>query len=378
MSSSKHRHQLDPQYAFLPRFENNLPEAPSGPFFQRVNMIHDFEKDYGAYRVSSLEKTYVYQPHMGADVGMQLSLVDPEKVLIDSNNVTNLHPDDVAILAATGDRKSKANGLDHHPSWLLHHVPVTRNIMNQVSDVKAAVQRRREGDLEALKAKVEEKDKVSYIEKSFASTAATVKNMQESSKNLSIEYVSDILPDFDMWESDRLTLIRYEENPLDGMDSSKFQVEKAITTNFQAEKFEGEWSCSLVAPLSSSSSSSSNSEDDDEEDPFGDDDSLEKATSNDKGKGVEGGMQLYEWMRNFRVRLDGNIYDDAFAFKIPSSGSDSGSKTAAPTLFCPMRSRLVKRRIKSETIVEHSCKVARRDYNEQEKDDFQAQVRELE
>lgn len=371
MSSAKHRHQLDPQYVFLPRFENNLPEAPSGPFFQRVNMIHNFEVDYGAYRVSSLEKSYVYQPHMGADVGMKLSLVDPEKVLIDSNHVGTLHPDDVAILAATGERKSKANGLDHHPSWLLHHVPVTRNIMNQVSDVKAAVQRRREGDLEALKAKVEEKDKVSYIEKSFASAAATVKSMQEASKNLTVEYVSDILPDFDMWESDRLTLIRYEEDPLDGLDSSKFQIEKAITTNFQAEKFEGEWSCSLVAPLSSSS----NNEDDDEEDPFGDDDdSQNKATSKEE----EGGITSYEWMRNFRVRLDGNIYDDAFALKIPSGGNGNGNKTAAPTLFCPMRSRLVKRRIKSETIVEHSCKVARRDHNEQEKDDFQVQLAELE
>jgi len=364
-SSSKdqtgHRHQLDPLYACIPKYQNTLPAAPSGPFFQKVKMNNTF-KDYGTYGVSSLEKSYVWQPHLGADVGLGLNLVDPEKILQDPKKVPQLHPDDLAIINATSERKSRVK-LDHHPSWLMKHVPVLKNIMNKVTDVNAAIKRRRAGDVEANKAEFQIKNVVPYIESSFASTKQNIKTLQEAAKDgITIEYISDLLPDFDAWESDKRTLVRYEEDPFDGMDNaSSFKLNNSIFSNFKGTEFEGEWSCALTAPLKNEDND--NDDDDDDDD---DDDSDE--------------VEQFEWVRNFRVKLgDIDEIKDTYAFRLPNDNDKiSADKTAPPTLYCPLRSKLTQKRIKSEgKFSQHSCRVGKRKRTDEENAKNKSMLKEL-
>ena len=68
------------EFICQPQFHNSLPNAPCGPYFKQVDLLHPYA-DFATYRASSLEKNYVWQPHFPPDLGIRLNLVDQESIL---------------------------------------------------------------------------------------------------------------------------------------------------------------------------------------------------------------------------------------------------------------------------------------------------------
>jgi hypothetical protein len=97
--------QQDSEFLCVPQFQNTLPNAPSGPFLSKFGMMQSFS-ELNVYHTSSLEKSYVWQPHFGPDVGIKLDLVDQDSILSPDGNINHLlDHSDLKYLANTSERK---------------------------------------------------------------------------------------------------------------------------------------------------------------------------------------------------------------------------------------------------------------------------------
>ena len=73
--------QKDAPFLFSLKFQNTLPNAPSGPFFKKVP-LYSVMNPLKEYKVSTLEKSFIWQPNFGLDMGVNLDLVDQESILV--------------------------------------------------------------------------------------------------------------------------------------------------------------------------------------------------------------------------------------------------------------------------------------------------------
>ena len=128
--------KLKTDFITHPEFLNTLPSAPCGPYFLDNTFTPSFEK-YAEYKTSTLEKAYIWQPHL-IEAGVKLDLVDPESVLI-PNKVPPLHPMDAKYLQTTvtttstnsiRNKKRKVSN-DEKPWWLRNTVYLENNLYNQ-------------------------------------------------------------------------------------------------------------------------------------------------------------------------------------------------------------------------------------------------------
>ena len=74
---------LDSDFIFQLKYSNTLPEVPSGPYFKDIPQIRKLE-EYAKYSTSSLERSYVWQPHFGPEAGAKIDLQDQDSVLVNS------------------------------------------------------------------------------------------------------------------------------------------------------------------------------------------------------------------------------------------------------------------------------------------------------
>eukprot|EP01041_Mallomonas_annulata_P012293 gene12293-25854_t len=77
----KNRFLQDPEFLCVPVFQNSAPPVPLGPFFKICNLSRPVS-DFAAYKETSLERNFVWQPHGISDLTLKLDLVDQDAILV--------------------------------------------------------------------------------------------------------------------------------------------------------------------------------------------------------------------------------------------------------------------------------------------------------
>ena len=108
----------DTQFLIDLQFQNNLPNAPSGPFLRKLGLYHKFDR-FAEYKTSTLEKKHVWQFHLGPDCGLNLDFVDQDSILVESD-MKELDVDEQAYLKGNQKKSSSKKDLDESdkPWWL--------------------------------------------------------------------------------------------------------------------------------------------------------------------------------------------------------------------------------------------------------------------
>lgn len=175
---------IDDTYVCLPRFRNDIPDTPIGPFFRTFQPLHSFQ-EFAKFTISSLEKNYIWKPHIDTEVGLNVDLVDQDTVLLPFPNVQKppLDPIDHRIINNQNlTAKGPLYDQDNKPWWLRS----TTYLENNLFKSKNIKQEQR---------KLEHKEfllepfKVDYIRQSFED----VKHAQVDRKK-KIEYSLPIFP----------------------------------------------------------------------------------------------------------------------------------------------------------------------------------------
>ena len=247
--TSKHRHMLDSQYVCIPKFQNKLPTAPSGPFFQKVALPRPV-KEYATYRPSSLEKSYTWQPHVGYDIGMDLNLVDRESVLVSKEDrFASVSKLDKAWQSSVGTAGGRDNEVA--PTWLRTTTYTEDQIyVPKKSEGGAGLRwtgedevkdHDEDGETTLLKRKRAEQD-------TFEECDRTVAKLKKAAKSpRSVESVSELLPEESQWTY-MSTLVKFFEDPY---AESKLAAHKGggLLKNFEEVDAKTQtFSASLVAP----------------------------------------------------------------------------------------------------------------------------------
>jgi hypothetical protein len=202
---------LDKHFITVPKFKNALPNAPSGPFFKNTNGFVHNRTDLSSYHRSSLEKSYIWKPQLGKDLGTKFNFVDtaewvgPKK----GQGKPPLHPDEVKYLSWRGESTSRQVEQDR-PSWLRSTLYVANDFTTKLATGPTPEEERRRAQREALSRKR------SRPEDTFAECEATVTRLRreaEAAANSSsqsdldparatptVVCVSRLVPDVSRWK----------------------------------------------------------------------------------------------------------------------------------------------------------------------------------
>lgn len=284
-------------------FKNNLPAVPSGPFFKKLALAHSFE-EFAQYKTSSLEKSYIWQPHFGPDASTKLCLVDQDAVLV---NKTDEKPSK-EILRETKEYTSatSSSGVDTRKKetkqkhwWLRETVYSENNILKNRSAA---------GDEGSLKVEGPDNAVDPFSVAAINETFETVKRKIESLSD-KIEWSIPILPDLLFGEKD-YSYISFDEDPHlavgpEGEDASKKRKRKSIITNIRESKSkkgsgDNTYAASLVGPSSSSESSESSSS--------------AAAGGRDDADAAE--QCKFEWIKDFRMIMKSKEWQDHYIFLV--------------------------------------------------------------
>lgn len=222
--------KLDSDFICTPLFQNNLPLVPSGPFFRTVELPHSFE-DFAVYSVgSSLERSYLWQPHVPKDVGLRVDFVDRESIMtnqdVDRKKVVTMDPADKVFMT---EKKSKDLFQDEKLSWLRDTIYSNNDLFSNTNKFRGNEDLER-GHQVLTKKQIGENSNPfseSFIGLSF--DAASVKTAEavekankkekgEGSSRGSVEWIVPVLPaDDDMW-GQILSSVQFEAGTLDLLD----------------------------------------------------------------------------------------------------------------------------------------------------------------
>lgn len=290
-----------PEFICTPQYQNNLPRVPTGPFFRTVELPHSFE-DYAVYTAgSSLERSYVWQPHTGQDVGLHMDFVDQDRMLNQHNKLATINPADKAFLS---ERKNNERLNDEKLSWLRETIYSNNDLYNNTNKFKGNEDMER-GHEALTKKQIGEHTNPfsnSFIGLSFdaatTKTPAMLKNKKKDGKT--VEWVMPLLPSSDDMWGQILSMVQFETGTLDlleegGVDvASKQQrkrrrVQNSIVTNIRVpdddSKKKGEVSQSYEVSLTESSSSSAS---------------------------AAGTPQEYAWTRDLKMQIKNKSLTDHF------------------------------------------------------------------
>lgn len=299
------------EFICLPKFLNTLPGVPSGPFFRTVELPHS-SADFAIYTVSTLEKSFIWQPHQ---VGLNLELVDQDTILAVSDK--SVHPADARFLA---ERRTNVNIPDRIP-WLKRTTYLTNDLYDNVNKFKGG---------EALEKGFKERkilntgDKLNpfdthFITRSFELVPHKV-NEIVSASNREVEWIAPIFPQTDDVWSQNLSLVSYLEDiesiqSIDIENSStddihikkKQRISHSIISNIRRTEGRDEAvAASLVVPSES---------------------------SND-----------YEWLKDFKMDIKASKLLDHYELAISSNGD---------CLYCPLRSKIEMKKIDPRLYLPH-------------------------
>eukprot|EP01031_Cornospumella_fuschlensis_P031035 gene31035-37510_t len=220
-------------------YRNSLPPPPCGPYFMPLEILTSLNQGLPEYRTSSLEKSHVWQPHFGPDLGLKLDLPDMESVLV-SEPQQQLDPEDLKYLSATQEKgRGKLKDFDQasKPWWLRNTTYLENNPFNmgKLKD-EDLVQKNSEARKRALEAGKDSYD-IEAIEESFVVVDKFVESLLEQNPGVTIEWSAPILPYCSTSgevSSKKRSLVRFDEDPLQVVNAhgvKKFRANHAIITN---------------------------------------------------------------------------------------------------------------------------------------------------
>lgn len=356
------------------KYQNTLPTAPSGPFFKNVNVYHGYEK-FGEYYTSTLEKNYVWQPHVGLDVGVNLDLVDQDAMLAGTHdkNAQPIDPAELKYLMGNVDKgRGKQKQIDQStkPWWLRNTTYMENNLFNAVNTktdsdalMKFNEAKRREmgDDLDPFATK--------YIDSSFDLVEQTIQNLEKKAtgKKSKVVWSVPILPlelesILGSMNERVFSLIRFDEDPTDVIDnngeggelektSEKYRakrrrINRSIATNVrQAVKNEhqikaGGIELSLVAPPSAEEADSA-------------------------GASSDGDSVRYSWVKDYRMEVQDSKSDDCYLLlvnqkQLDEAAAQGTSVDDAKGVYFPIRARVDMKKLSKEESMPSDCKVSRR------------------
>lgn len=196
------------------KYSNKLPPVPSGPFFSDFGMVESFQL-LRNYKMSSLEKSYIWQPHTDPLVGIEIDLVDVENMFLGNQwGVNSDTKEDLRYLDVneTKNRKDESSKTPNELSWLRSTTHMGSGFTFQKGTIG--------GDLESNK-KIkfhctENSDPLSveYIEKSFSLVTETLaKEVAKQAKHRNtVVYSAPLLP-YDNNEVRDYCHVRFDELP---------------------------------------------------------------------------------------------------------------------------------------------------------------------
>jgi hypothetical protein len=356
-AEEKKRLGQDPNFICIPQFQNNLPRVPTGPFFRTVELPHSFE-DFAVYTAgSSLERSYVWQPHTSQDAGLRMDFVDQERVLNQHQKSVTLHPSDKAFIS---ERKHNERLNDEKLSWLRETIYSNNDLYNNTNKFRG------NEDMERGHAALTKKqigDHTNPFSNSFIGLsfdAATTKTRASLEKNKkkdgntsrgSVEWVLPVLPSSDDMWGQILSMVQFETGTLDLLeegggdaaaqqDRKRRRVRSTIVTNIRVpdddSKKHGEVSQSYEVSLTGKEDTSSSS----------------------SSSPAAGETQEYAWKRDLKMDIRNKSLADTFIL-VPDVA-------AGVCEICPVRSKIDMRKPIKGGGAPHGVSVRRREQLEEE------------
>jgi hypothetical protein len=301
-----------------------------------MDLVHKFE-EFGAYHVTSLEKHFVWKPHV--NVAQCLDLVDQES-LVPSTGAANsaaVVPGLVGMARKTGTSSLDVSKIP----WLKKTTYLTNNLYDNVNQFK--------GDEEIIKSKTAQtKAQIKAHHDAFAETfidftfeavaGKTARVLEAQKENLvarrKVEWICPVLPDEALWKSN-LNLLRFDNDPMADDDSQaigkeeSLQVLDSIVTNIRSlpqkatdVSSDSRFAISLVA--------------------------------NDGTAAHNAEAMSYKWVRDFKMQVKGSNLDDSFLFVVDTDSS--GEKVVT---YAPLNSHIELKRLSKEECSEHTAVVKR-------------------
>eukprot|EP01040_Poterioochromonas_malhamensis_P002384 gene2384-2531_t len=292
-----------PNFVINLPYRNKIPPAPYGPYFKTIDILTSLKDEVPEYRTSTIEKNYVWQPHFGPDVGINIDLVDHDSILVaDANAQANIHPDDRKYINYVSNDKVKGkyqkSSFDQQskPWWLRNTTYLENNPFNKSSTLKEENPKHRTRDLKKkLADPLLEQFSIEYIDKTFSLTDETVQRLQNQNKDKK-KLVSSkpIMPLFEGDNTGRSkkrlhSLVRFDEDPkfvvnaVSGAGEGKFKkykIDDSIATNVRDPVSKDNTTTAkgvditLVAPVAEDENYSRNKEE-----------------------------HLYEWVKDYRMEV---------------------------------------------------------------------------
>lgn len=317
---SAQRGNDDREFICNPIFLNTLPNVPSGPFFRTVELPHS-SADFAIYTVSTLEKSYIWQPH---EVGLHLELVDQESILTSSDR--SVHASDARFLA---DRRANANIPERIP-WLKRTTYLTNDLYDNVNKFKGgeALERGfKQRKLQSTGDKLNPFDP-NVISWSFDTIQYKTKEDLEKDPAFAskgeVEYIVPIFPEDDNIWGQNLSLVSFNEDiysiPLEVKENlnddeiklkKRQRVENSIITNIRRIEGRDETlASSLITPIDHSSSE-------------------------------------YEWMKDFKMDIKAGKLTDHFELTVENG----------QCFYCPIRAKIEMKKIDPRLSLPHRYKI---------------------
>jgi hypothetical protein len=329
----------DSQFICVPKFQNSLPRVPCGPYFKTIQLTHTFD-NFASYTMSSLENSFIWQPHTKIDVGLNIDLVDQDMILASNRSSGVVDKDDVLFLNAISDRKRKVDVLNKRVPWLKRTTYTSNDLNNNINKFTEVVQTKSQDKLQITSLL----DK-SSVELSFDASRKLTKSSIQTKSKRAVDWVLPLVPDINMW-TQALFQVQYtddtfklggvstsDENNSSSNDGNAAKRHKACTSSIitmrrlEVKKDEEiKNKSSFAASLHSNLSTNLNSD-------------LSTSTDNTAA-------QRYPLVRDFRVDLEGGKGDDLYALSVHipyhTSHHDKGDdvETNGYCSFVPLKSRI--------------------------------------
>lgn len=373
IEKSKTRWVLEKEFLSVPVFYNNLPSVSSGPFFKNMDLPHSFA-DYATYNLSTLEKSYVWKPHLLVDL---IDLVDQESVLISENIVSTSNLIDTKLLGPSNDRARRGDAIMNKSlPWLKRTTYLTNDLFASKTRSKQEVDS--ETVMETSKKLKNEKSLFSKenVEISFdAVESQTIQHLERKRCRSTgggiaptIQWSLPILPDTDL-VGQILSMIQFDINPatimsestsgtdrpsggetiLDGDDQQVMKkrvlssVFANIRSNLSAETGATTpanfFAVSLIAPSAESLAQL---------------ESLAEFTSHKSGESSSVCPILYEWIRDYRMEIFSQFKETGTFFINANCGRNAAT-------FCQLLSKLELKKLSTEDSDPYEANVLRRD-----------------
>ena len=252
----------DSEYMCTLHLQNTLPTINSGnPYFKQIglNINHS---EFAVYKETNFEKSYIWQPHFGLALGLNVDLVDSELLASKTIDKKDIQLDEAdKKLIGIASKSARGGKVEDLPWWLRNPIYLENNLYEKTNKFKTSVQSitrdiRDTKNIHELNRQIEADDSIHNNNNNSVSAANTshrnifqteIANKsfelvvkQESALRLTsnnskeIEYCVPLIPHGE-YTSRLLSYIKFDENPITNI-SEESSVYSANTNSNQWKK----------------------------------------------------------------------------------------------------------------------------------------------